>query len=51
MSRQKAIEKTVFCRTCGKEVRFDEFRDEMSIKEYFISQMCQECQDMIFGGE
>lgn len=26
------------------------FRDKQSVKEYKISGMCQDCQDMMFGG-
>lgn len=26
-----------------------QFRDELSAKEYYISGMCQECQDSVFG--
>lgn len=37
------------CRTCGRKITG--FRDEISKKEYEISHMCQECQDMVFGGE
>jgi hypothetical protein len=38
------------CTTCPRE--FDpgeEFRDRLSIKEYSISGMCQDCQDKVFG--
>ena len=27
------------------------FRDELSAREYYISGMCQACQDSVFGGE
>lgn len=33
---------------CGKRV--DELRNELSLKEYCISGMCQDCQDKTFGG-
>jgi hypothetical protein len=33
---------------CGAEVT-DNFRDELSRKEYTISGLCQSCQDSIFG--
>jgi uncharacterized CHY-type Zn-finger protein len=36
------------CVLCGEDV--GEFRDELSIKEYGISGMCQSCQDDVFGG-
>ena len=35
------------CATCGGEA--NEFRNELSKKEFRISGMCQKCQDMIFG--
>ncbi len=47
------------CATCGKPPtdtgRNDcplafMFRDELSAKEYYISGMCQACQDSVFGG-
>jgi uncharacterized CHY-type Zn-finger protein len=34
------------CVTCGKPA--NEFRDELSRKEYGISGMCQDCQDIVF---
>lgn len=33
---------------CGKEATG--FRDRLSVKEYIISGLCQECQDEVFGG-
>lgn len=35
------------CMTCGADAI--EFRDELSMREYSISGMCQKCQDKIFG--
>ena len=35
------------CAVCGGEAL--NFRDSLSIKEFTISRMCQECQDGIFG--
>jgi len=35
------------CVTCKGEAK--DFRDELSLKEYTISGMCQDCQDSIFG--
>lgn len=35
------------CVTCGKSA--DNFRDEISRREYGISGMCQECQDSVFN--
>lgn len=38
------------CMTCGSEnVGADSFRDELSRREFSISQMCQVCQDSAFG--
>jgi hypothetical protein len=46
MSRQQAIENNL-CLWCGKIA--EEFRDDLSKKEYTISGMCQPCQDETFG--
>ena len=35
------------CMTCDGDA--NEFKDELSIKEYTISGMCQICQDAIFN--
>ena len=37
------------CPTCGEKVKPDEFRDELSKREFLISRMCQACQDKTFG--
>jgi hypothetical protein len=34
---------------CGNEVKVDDFHDEISLREYRISGLCQTCQDEIFG--
>lgn len=34
------------CVSCGAKAV--DFRDELSVKEYQISGMCQKCQDQIF---
>jgi len=40
------------CRICNAPTGNPAFfRDELSIKEYHISGMCQKCQDEVFGGE
>jgi len=36
------------CMTCNGNA--SSFRDELSIREYSISGMCQMCQDQIFNG-
>ena len=38
------------CPTCGSPIREEDFRDELSKREYRISGMCQKCQDSVFGG-
>ena len=37
------------CMMCNNEFISENFRDELSEKEYTISGLCQECQDEIFG--
>jgi len=48
-SQTKAKEKKV-CVFCGKEIKMEDFRDQLSIKEYGISGLCMKCQDDTFGG-
>jgi hypothetical protein len=35
------------CVACSEEV--NDFRDDLSVKEYGISGLCQPCQDEVFG--
>lgn len=37
------------CVACGKSAEV--FKDELSVKEYFISFLCQQCQDDVFDEE
>jgi hypothetical protein len=37
------------CAWCANEVTFDSFKDELSLKEYHISAICQDCQDRVYG--
>ena len=37
-----------FCPTCGLPTSND-FKDELSRREYEISGLCQDCQDDVFG--
>ena len=37
------------CLFCKKEVNFKDFRDLLSMKEFKISGICQECQDKTFS--
>lgn len=43
----KAVE-CGFCPICKQPVAYNEFKDEISKKEYHISGLCQKCQDKIF---
>ena len=36
------------CPFCGEKIKMDNFKDELSRKEFEISGMCQKCQDNIF---
>ena len=36
------------CPFCQKEVKDEDFRDELSRREFKISGLCQECQDGVF---
>jgi len=45
ISRQEA-ENSSICVFCKKPIYG--FNDELSLKEYYISGMCQECQDSVF---
>jgi hypothetical protein len=38
------------CVSCGsQDVRPEDFRNEISRREFSISRMCQKCQDSVFG--
>jgi hypothetical protein len=37
------------CVSCGG--RADSFKDELSVKEFSISGLCQKCQDIVFVEE
>ena len=43
------VERT--CVSCGAEVAEEGFRDEVSLREFHISGLCQVCQDKVFGFE
>ena len=47
--RKEAINERV-CVFCAKPVTLDSFKDELSLKEYHIGGMCQECQDKVYEG-
>jgi hypothetical protein len=50
MSREEHIGEGL-CATCPDSFGLTEssFRDDLSVKEYQISGMCQKCQDSVFG--
>lgn len=37
------------CAFCADPINQDEFRDDLSRKEFEISGLCQKCQDWVFG--
>lgn len=37
------------CPFCGAPTDDNSFRDELSVREYHISGLCQKCQDRTFG--
>ena len=36
------------CPVCMEEINRDDFRDQLSLREFDISGMCQSCQDITF---
>jgi len=40
------VQDNIHCTNCGKDAGF--FKDEVSLREYEISGLCQECQDKVF---
>ena len=36
------------CKFCGRKFSVHEFRDKLSLTEFIISGLCQECQDNTF---
>ena len=48
VDRREAITSKT-CPCCGSAVTLDSFKDELSLKEFGISGMCQTCQDDLFG--
>ena len=50
VSRTASIQDRV-CVSCGAENLTEEsFSDELSLREFHISGLCQVCQDSVFGG-
>lgn len=48
IDRKGSIERNK-CVFCKKDVVTTDFRDTISLKEYTISGICQQCQDEVFG--
>lgn len=44
----KKVEKGI-CPICDNPIRMTDFRDNLSLKEYKISGLCQTCMDDTFG--
>ena len=44
-----SVKTSKVCPFCGHEVDTTQFRDELSVKEFHISGLCQNCQDEVFG--
>ena len=42
------VEKKI-CPFCKKKVDMEDFKDDLSKKEFKISGICQKCQDEFFG--
>ena len=38
------------CPLCKSPIDKTKFKDNLSLKEYYISGMCQNCMDSVFGG-
>ena len=47
-SQTESKEKMI-CVFCGTKIEMGDFKDQLSIKEYGISGLCQKCQDDTFG--
>lgn len=37
------------CPMCKNSIHMTDFKDKLSVKEFGISGLCQECQNKIFG--
>lgn len=45
------VKRELKCPCCGTQINpATDFRDPLSLREYQISGLCQECQDSVFGG-
>jgi hypothetical protein len=50
MEKEVCRVKRGLCPTCGIEIDENSFKDELSLREFRISGMCQKCQDSVFDG-
>ena len=48
VNRKESITEKV-CVSCEVDVKLDDFREEISLREFHISGLCQTCQDGVFG--
>lgn len=48
VDRKSSIENCT-CVSCNSQVSEDGFREELSLREFHISGLCQVCQDKVFG--
>lgn len=46
---QYARKLAMLCPFCDNAIGIGDFRDPLSLREYEISGLCQECQDEVFG--
>jgi uncharacterized CHY-type Zn-finger protein len=49
--KQVALVDKGLCPFCEEQIIKDNFRDELSYREYMISGLCQSCQDDFFKEE
>ncbi len=47
--QEVAIVEDCRCPSCAERVDEDEFRNEVFMREFESSGLCQECQDTVFG--
>ena len=47
IDRKESI-KNKTCPLCESKIELDSFKDEVSLREFHISGMCQKCQDKLF---
>lgn len=47
--REAELVKESICPFCHVPVDTEGFRDQLSVKEFAISGLCQNCQDEVFG--